>query len=147
VGWRSAALALAATVACTPLRESTSGQALGPCVTLVLYTMPFTMWRRHTSRFLLIWLTIMPFTLWAAYGWTSILMSGIFAFLMLGIDEIGVQIEEPFGCVAPPARPDGRLPADACSALAGQRTSEARVRSCACRASPPGSNPPSPNGP
>ena len=40
---------------------------------------------------------MLPFTLWAAYSWTSILLSGIFAFLMLGIDEIGVQIEEPFG--------------------------------------------------
>ena len=52
---------------------------------------------RHTSRFLLIWLAMLPFTLWAAYSWTAILLSGIFAFLMLGIDEIGVQIEEPFG--------------------------------------------------
>lgn len=45
----------------------------------------------------MIWLIMMPFTLWAAYSWVSILLSGLFAYLMLGIDEIGVQIEEPFG--------------------------------------------------
>ena len=28
----------------------------------------------------------------------AVILSGIFAFLMFGIDEIGVQIEEPFGC-------------------------------------------------
>jgi putative membrane protein len=44
-----------------------------------------------------VWLILLPFTLWAAYSWFSILLSGIFAFLMFGIDEIGVQIEEPFG--------------------------------------------------
>jgi hypothetical protein len=46
-----------------------------------------------------VWLILLPFTLWAAYSWFSILLSGIFAFLMFGIDEIGVQIEEPFGWV------------------------------------------------
>lgn len=45
----------------------------------------------------MIWLIMMPFTLWAAYSWVSILLSGLFAYLMLGIDVIGVQIEEPFG--------------------------------------------------
>ena len=45
------------------------------------------------------WLILLPFTLWAAYSWFSVLLSGIFAFLMFGIDEIGVQIEEPFGWV------------------------------------------------
>lgn len=45
----------------------------------------------------LVWLILLPFTLWAAYSWFSVLLSGIFAFLMFGIDEIGVQIEEPFG--------------------------------------------------
>ena len=42
------------------------------------------------------WLGILPFTLWAAYKWLSVLLSGLFAFLMFGIDEIGVNIEEPF---------------------------------------------------
>ncbi|KIZ01923.1 hypothetical protein MNEG_6035 [Monoraphidium neglectum] len=45
----------------------------------------------------LVWLILLPFTLWPVYYWMSIPLSGLFAFLMFGIDEIGVQIEEPFG--------------------------------------------------
>ena len=36
---------------------------------------------------------MLPFTMWAAYSWSTVLLSAVFAFLMLGIDEIGVQIE------------------------------------------------------
>ena len=53
--------------------------------------------RRHTSRFLVIYVTFMPFTLWSACGWGAVPASVIIAFLLLGIEEIGVQIEEPFG--------------------------------------------------
>ena len=52
---------------------------------------------RHTSRFLVIYVTFMPFTLWHACGWGCVPASVIIAFLLLGIEEIGVQIEEPFG--------------------------------------------------
>ena len=52
---------------------------------------------RHTSRFLVIYVTFMPFTLWSACGWGAVPASVIIAFLLLGIEEIGVQIEEPFG--------------------------------------------------
>ena len=52
---------------------------------------------RHTSRFLVIYVTFMPFTLWRACGWGCVPASVIIAFLLLGIEEIGVQIEEPFG--------------------------------------------------
>ena len=39
----------------------------------------------------------MPLTLWKACHWAMIPASAIVAFLLLGIEEIGVQIEEPFG--------------------------------------------------
>ena len=52
---------------------------------------------RHTSRFLVMWLAFLPFSLWDACHWVTIPASGIIAFLLLGIEEIGVQIEEPFG--------------------------------------------------
>ena len=55
---------------------------------------------RHTSRFLVIWLSLMPFTLWKSCHWAIIPVSAIVAFLLLGIEEIGVQIEEPFGILA-----------------------------------------------
>ena len=51
---------------------------------------------RHTSRFLVIWLASMPFTLWKSCGLAMIPATGLIAFLLLGIEEIGVQIEEPF---------------------------------------------------
>ncbi|KFM28033.1 UPF0187 protein, chloroplastic [Auxenochlorella protothecoides] len=69
---------------------------IGGCERILRTPIPQS-YTRHTSRFLMIWLIMMPFTLWAAYSWVSILLSGLFAYLMLGIDEIGVQIEEPFG--------------------------------------------------
>ncbi len=37
----------------------------------------------------------LPFTLWHACGWGAVPTSVAIAFLMLGIEEIGVQIEEP----------------------------------------------------
>jgi Bestrophin, RFP-TM, chloride channel len=50
----------------------------------------------HTSRFLVIWLAILPFTLYPSCKWATIPSAGLIAFLLLGIEEIGVQIEEPF---------------------------------------------------
>ena len=45
----------------------------------------------------MIWLALMPFTLWKTCHWAIIPVSAVIAFLLLGIEEIGVQIEEPFG--------------------------------------------------
>eukprot|EP00891_Asterochloris_glomerata_P000068 jgi/Astpho2/68/Aster-04543 len=56
--------------------------------------LPYT---RHTSRFLMIWLALMPFGLWSGCRWLMVPVAGTIAFLLLGIDEIGVQLEEPFG--------------------------------------------------
>ena len=41
--------------------------------------------------------SFLPFSLWDAAHWVTIPASGVIAFLLLGIEEIGVQIEEPFG--------------------------------------------------
>lgn len=51
---------------------------------------------RHTSRFLVLWLACLPFVLWDVIGWTTVPTCVIIAFVLLAIDEIGVQIEEPF---------------------------------------------------
>lgn len=69
---------------------------IGGCERILRTPIPQS-YTRHTSRFLMIWLLMMPSTIWAAYSWGAVLLSGLFAYLMLGIDEIGVQIEEPFG--------------------------------------------------
>ena len=84
-GWLAPILCLNWGCPHLPFTSSTWGSQAGlPMKCLVL--------RRHTSRFLLVWLIMLPFTLWAAYSWTSIFLSGIFGFLMLGIDEIGVSV-------------------------------------------------------
>jgi predicted membrane chloride channel (bestrophin family) len=45
---------------------------------------------------MMIWLTLLPFTLWDSCGWAMLPITGIVSFLLLGIEEIGVSIEEPF---------------------------------------------------
>ena len=51
---------------------------------------------RHTCRFLLWWLTGFPFAAWAHYGWVTPFITALVAFLLLGTENIGIQIEEPF---------------------------------------------------
>ncbi|KAL4423335.1 hypothetical protein ABPG77_006130 [Micractinium sp. CCAP 211/92] len=50
---------------------------------------------RHTSRFLVAWLTFLPFGLAAIYGWLTIPICGVIAFLLAGVEGIGVSIEHP----------------------------------------------------
>ena len=48
---------------------------------------------RHSSRFLSIWLSYMPWDLWRACHWAMVPVAGIVAYLLLSIEEIGVQME------------------------------------------------------
>lgn len=43
---------------------------------------------RHTSRFLVVWLTFLPCGLAAIYGWLTIPICGVVAFLLAGV-EVG----------------------------------------------------------
>jgi hypothetical protein len=45
---------------------------------------------------MMIWLTLLPFTLWDSCRWAALPITFIVSFLLLGIEEIGVSIEEPF---------------------------------------------------
>lgn len=51
---------------------------------------------RHTSRFLFTWLTFLPIALYSTLGWVTVPVSALISIALLKIDEIGVQIEEPF---------------------------------------------------
>ena len=52
---------------------------------------------RHTARFLFTWLTLLPLALYGSCGvWTTPVVAGVAA-VLCGIEEIGVQVEEPFG--------------------------------------------------
>jgi hypothetical protein len=72
---------------------------LPPCYTAdLLLPCPCPL-RRHTARFLFFWLTLLPFALYSSVGpWTVPVVVGISA-VLCGIEEIGVQCEEPFGWV------------------------------------------------
>jgi hypothetical protein len=52
---------------------------------------------RHTARFLFAWLTLLPFALFPTTGWAVIPLCTGIAAVLCGIEEIGVQCEEPFG--------------------------------------------------
>ena len=54
-------------------------------------------WTRHTSRFLLLWIFLLPLCLYDDFKLVTPLADVLIGYLLLGIDEIGVQIEEPFG--------------------------------------------------
>ncbi|KAL4421269.1 hypothetical protein ABPG75_010560 [Micractinium tetrahymenae] len=67
----------------------------GGCERILRTPVPL-MYTRHNSRFLMIWLTLLPFTLWDTCHWGMLPVTGLVAFLLLGIKEIGVVVEEPF---------------------------------------------------
>jgi putative membrane protein len=52
--------------------------------------------RRHSTRSLMLWLAGLPLALWQPMGWACIPAVFIISFIFMGIDEIGVEIEEPF---------------------------------------------------
>ncbi|PSC75313.1 hypothetical protein C2E20_1391 [Micractinium conductrix] len=71
------------------------GDSLGGCERLLRTPIPL-FYTRHTSRFLMIWLTFLPATLWPACGLLTLPLVFLISFLLLGVDKIGVSIEEPF---------------------------------------------------
>ncbi|MEW5299050.1 MAG: hypothetical protein WDW36_002100 [Sanguina aurantia] len=73
--------------------------ALGGCERLLRTPIPLS-YTRHTARFLILWLSFLPLGLWDKYHWAMLPVTALIGFLLLGIDEIGVQIEEPFGSVS-----------------------------------------------
>jgi predicted membrane chloride channel (bestrophin family) len=55
----------------------------GGCERILRTPIPLS-YTRHTSRFLIIWLTLMPFTLWNTCGWAMAPVACVVAFLLLG---------------------------------------------------------------
>ncbi|KXZ52338.1 hypothetical protein GPECTOR_10g970 [Gonium pectorale] len=71
-------------------------QALGACEKILRNPIPLS-YTRHTSRFLILWLLWLPVALWGKAGWCVVPVEAILTYLLLGIDEIAIQMEEPFG--------------------------------------------------
>lgn len=69
--------------------------AVAACERILNSPVPIS-YTRHTARCLMIWLLCLPFSLWSYCGWAMIGVSALISFVLLGIEEIGVYIEEPF---------------------------------------------------
>eukprot|EP00195_Chlamydomonas_chlamydogama_P001606 CAMPEP_0202924918 /NCGR_PEP_ID=MMETSP1392-20130828/79227_1 /ASSEMBLY_ACC=CAM_ASM_000868 /TAXON_ID=225041 /ORGANISM="Chlamydomonas chlamydogama, Strain SAG 11-48b" /LENGTH=475 /DNA_ID=CAMNT_0049618675 /DNA_START=90 /DNA_END=1517 /DNA_ORIENTATION=+ len=70
-------------------------QVAGGCDRILGTPVPLS-YTRHTSRSLMLWLMTLPFALWPQAGWLSVPAMMVISFIFVGIDEIGVEIEEPF---------------------------------------------------
>mmetsp|Transcript_31267 Transcript_31267/g.88657 ORF Transcript_31267/g.88657 Transcript_31267/m.88657 type:complete len:415 (+) Transcript_31267:226-1470(+) len=68
---------------------------IGACEKILRTPIPVN-YTRHTSRFLVIWMFTLPAALFPVCGWYTIPVATVIAFLMFGIEHIGVFIEEPF---------------------------------------------------
>eukprot|EP00276_Gloeochaete_wittrockiana_P005627 CAMPEP_0184655188 /NCGR_PEP_ID=MMETSP0308-20130426/12809_1 /TAXON_ID=38269 /ORGANISM="Gloeochaete witrockiana, Strain SAG 46.84" /LENGTH=429 /DNA_ID=CAMNT_0027091511 /DNA_START=134 /DNA_END=1423 /DNA_ORIENTATION=+ len=53
-------------------------------------------YRRHTSRFLMIWLLTLPIVIMHEFTFASIPIMFSVSYALLGIEELGAQIEQPF---------------------------------------------------
>ena len=47
--------------------------------------------------FLVLWLCTMPVALIGEYGWLSVPIIGVIAFLFLNVEQMAIEIEQPFG--------------------------------------------------
>ena len=74
-------------------------KTLGGCERLLTTPLPLS-YTRHTSRTLALWLLFLPLALWGSMGVSCVPATFFVTYLLLGIDEIGIQIEEPF-CTLP----------------------------------------------
>ena len=71
---------------------------------------------RLTSRFLTFFLTLLPLALWGQLGeswnhWATIPAEFVISFFLFGIEEVGIQIEEPFSILPLEAFCDGAIKA------------------------------------
>ena len=87
----------------------------GACERIFKSPVPLV-YTRHTARFLTTFLMLLPFGLWDVTGaswnhWATIPATFVIAFFLFGIEEIGIQIEEPFSILPLEALCDGAIEA------------------------------------
>jgi putative membrane protein len=70
--------------------------ALGACERIKNTPLPIA-YVLHLKRFLYIFCLSLPFPLASSFGWWSVLIVMLFGYAFIGIEEIGVEIEDPFG--------------------------------------------------
>merc|ERR1719310_2157763 len=74
---------------------------LGACERIFRSPIPLV-YTRHTARFLTSFMALLPLALWGPMAgswnhWATIPATTILAIFLFGIEELGIQIEEPFG--------------------------------------------------
>jgi putative membrane protein len=90
---------------------------LGGCERIARTPVPFA-YAHHIKTFVLLFCFTVPFAMVDALKWYTPLASAVLGFALMGIDEIGVEIEDPFGYDA------NDLPIDRIRATIDQSTRE-----------------------
>ena len=88
--------------------------AVGACERIHRTPLPFA-YMVHLRRALILYCATLPFALVEQFGWSTVLDTLMVTFVLFGIEEIGVEIEDPFGT------DDNDLPLEAiCGAIERQ---------------------------
>lgn len=70
--------------------------SLGACERIHNTPLPFA-YMVHLRRALIIFLSTLPLAIVREFGWATIPATLLISYVMLGVEEIGVEIEDPFG--------------------------------------------------
>jgi putative membrane protein len=70
--------------------------ALGGAERILKTPIPFA-YAQHIKIFVVLFCFSAPFAMVEIMGWTTPVASGLLALALFGVDEIGVEIEDPFG--------------------------------------------------
>jgi putative membrane protein len=69
---------------------------MGACERIHKTPLPFA-YVVHLRRALILYTATLPFALLKPFGWGSLVATFLIAYVLFGIEEIGVEIEDPFG--------------------------------------------------
>ncbi|MBI1346903.1 hypothetical protein GC163_11515 [bacterium] len=69
---------------------------IGACERIHSTPMPYA-YAVHLRRALILYCFTLPFALVARFGWNTVLATLMITYILYGIEEIGVEIEDPFG--------------------------------------------------
>ena len=69
---------------------------LGSCERIHRTPLPFA-YVIHLRRALVLYCLTLPFVLVDAFGWSAVVYTMMITYVLFGIEEIGVEIEDPFG--------------------------------------------------